>query len=340
MFSPTYKITARLLAHIKIVNTMVIELNHRRFPDLVLIDFENKAGEISTHASTSIEGNPLPLTEVKRILKNQPKNIHDTEREILNYNTALQHLKNQKESLTIPKILEIHKFVMDGLLLKSDCGKLRSRPVIVNDPRTGNPVYLPPDVDDVKPLMQELIKFVDSNQNTVDQLIMAGLFHKQMVIIHPFMDGNGRTTRLATKFLLANMGLNTFNLFSFENFYNQDVTRYFQMVGEYGNYYDLMEKIDFTAWLEYFAEGVVNELLRVRKLLDIYQPSPNYELQPHLLLILELIKKRGFTDDKEYSQKTNRAKATRALDFNKLINLGLIRRMEKARATYYILNQE
>ncbi|MBA4385558.1 MAG: hypothetical protein C0410_12540 [Anaerolinea sp.] len=339
MFSPNYKISAKLLANIKLVNTIVIELNHHHFPGLVLIDFENKAGEVSTHASTSIEGNPLPLTEVKRILKNQPKNIHDTEREILNYNTALQHLKNQKISITIPKILEIHKLVMNGLLLKSDCGKLRLKPVFVNDPRTGNPVYLPPDVEDVKPLMQELIKFINSNQNSVDQLILAGLFHKQMVIIHPFMDGNGRTTRLATKILLAKMGLNTFNLFSFENFYNQDVTRYFQMVGEFGNYYDLVEKIDFTPWLEYFSDGLVNELSRVRSLLDIYQPSPDYEIQPHLHLILELIKERGFTTDKKYSQKTNRAKATRALDFNKLITLGLILRMEKGRATYYILNQ-
>lgn len=319
---------------------MVIELNHQRFPDLVLINFEKKAEEVSTHASTSIEGNPLPLTEVKRILKNQPKNIYNTEREILNYNNALHYLKDKKVSLTIPIILEIHKYVMDGLLLKSDCGKLRSKPVMVDDPRSGNPVYLPPDVEDVKPLMQDLVRFVGSNHDSVDQIILAGLFHKQMVIIHPFMDGNGRTTRLATKVLLSSMGLNTFNLFSFENFYNQDVTRYFQNVGEFGNYYDLMEKINFTPWLEYFTDGLANELGRVRELLAEYRPTPDYELQPHLLLILELIKNKGFTTDKEYAQKTNRAKATRALDFNKLITLGLIKRMEKARATYYILNQE
>ena len=86
--------------------------------------------------------------------------------------------------------------------------------------------------------MDDLFRFVKTNQST-DPLILAGIFHKQFVIIHPFMDGNGRTVRLMTKVILARMGLDTFSLFSFENYYNKNVTRYFQTVGEYGNYYDL-----------------------------------------------------------------------------------------------------
>ena len=74
------------------------------------------------------------------------------------------------------------------------------------------------------------------------------------------MDGNGRTTRLITKVLLAKMKLNTFNLFSFENYYNQ-MSQYFQTVGEYGDYYELADKIDFTDWLEYFSDGLIDELL-------------------------------------------------------------------------------
>ena len=67
-----------------------------------------------------------------------------------------------------------------------------------------------------------------------------------MVVIHPFMDGNGRTTRLATKILLAALGLNTYNLFGFENYYNCNAAKYFQTVGEFGDYHELTEKIDFT----------------------------------------------------------------------------------------------
>ena len=61
------------------------------------------------------------------------------------------------------------------------------------------------------------------------------------------------------------MGLNTFNLFSFENYYNQNVTKYFKNVGLVGNYYELVNKVDFTPWLEYFVEGVAIELNRVKE---------------------------------------------------------------------------
>ena len=49
------------------------------------------------------------------------------------------------------------------------------------------------------------------------------------------------------------MGLNTFYLFSFENYYNQNVSRYFEEVGVSGNYYEIKDKIDFTSWLAAIA---------------------------------------------------------------------------------------
>jgi Fic family protein len=255
MFTPKFSISHGLLSNIKRINTLIIELNNRRFPQPVWMEFEATATAVSAYASTSIEGNPLPLTEVKKILKSQPQHIRDSEREVLNYNQTLKFLNQPNLRISLHLILDIHKQVTHGLLPAADCGKLRKRPVVVNDPRTGNPIYLPPDVDDVRSLMKDLVDFIAEHRSQIDALILAGIFHKQMVIIHPFMDGNGRTTRLATKVLLAEMGLDTFNLFSFENFYNQNITRYFQTVGEFGNYYDLVEQIDFTSWLEYFTEG-------------------------------------------------------------------------------------
>jgi len=134
--------------------------------------------------------------------------------------------------------------------------------VVVYEPRSQDVVYLPPNHEDVPALMPSLIAFVEKNRGILEPRLLDGLFHKQMVGIHPFMDGNGRTTRLATKLLLAGLGLNTFTLFSFENYYNQNVTRYFQNVGLFGDYYDLAPDLDFTPWLVYFAEGILDELLR------------------------------------------------------------------------------
>ncbi len=345
MIKPRYIITDRLLANIKRVNSLVSELNDKRFPNIVLLELERTAREVSSYASTSIEGNPLPLTEVKRILKNKPAHIRDSEKEVLNYNQALQDLnekiKEGKAKLSLELILIIQRQVTKNLLPNFESGYLREKAVVVNDPRTGQAVFLPPDAKDVKPLLENLVDFVESNQEKIDPLILAGIFHKQMVIIHPFMDGNGRATRLATKLLLAEMGLNTFNLFSFENYYNQNVTKYFQTVGEFGNYYELIDKIDFTSWLEYFTEGIIDELLRVQKLLPKTAVgfTPESILKPHYLKILEFIREKGFIADQDYAKITNRANSTRAFDFQKLVKIGLIEMRGKGKATYYVLKE-
>jgi len=343
-FKPKYTITNRLLSQITRINSIVVELNNRRFPNVVLVELEKTARAVSAHASTSIEGNPLPLTEVKKILKNKPAHIRDSEKEVLNYNQALQDLDKElnkgKIGLSLELILKLQHQVTDGLLPEHESGHLRQHSVVVNDPKTGKVIFLPPDYHDVNPMMTDLLSWVSNKQSEIDPMILAGIFHKQMVIIHPFMDGNGRTTRLATKLLLAEMGLNTFNLFSFENYYNKNVTKYFQTVGEFGNYYELVDKIDFTAWLEYFTEGIIDELLRVQALLPQIAVSPNETLQPHHQKILEHIKESGFITDKDYASLVDRAKATRVLDFQKLIEMGLIVRQGSGPATYYTLRDK
>lgn len=341
MFDPKYTITPKLLENIKRISTLVFELNNKRFPKVILADLEKKAREISAHASTSIEGNPLPLTEVKKILKTHPQHIRDSEREVLNYNEALLWLNElvKKENIVFDPllVLHIHGSVIKGLQPPYRCGKIRKEPVFVNDPATRKTVYWPPDHQDVPLLMRKLFTYVEKNKIILDPLIIAGIFHKQFVVIHPFIDGNGRTVRLATKVLLARMGLNTFNLFSFENYYNQNVAAYFHHVGERGNYYDLQKNRDFTPWLEYFTDGIIDELLRVSKILQTESITPETILQPHHHIILDHIRKNGFLTNKIYSTLTNRAKPTRNQDFNKLIELGMIQRLGKGKSTIYKL---
>jgi len=341
MFDPKYTVSPRLLENIKRIATLIYELNNRRFSKVVLMELIKRAHEISAYASTSIEGNPLPLTEVKKILKSHPKHVRSSEREVLNYNKALIWLddftKRKTPKFDLSLVLDIHKIIMQDLMPAARCGKLRQEPIFVNDPSLRKTVYWPPDQQDVKALMQDLFKYVSRNKTKIDPLILAGIFHKQFVVIHPFMDGNGRTVRLATKVLLSAMGLNTFNLFSFENYYNQNVSKYFQHVGAKGNYYDIYQQIDFTLWLEYSTDGIIDELLRVSKVLSEKSITPKTILKPHHQKILDYIKEHDFITDKIYSTLTERAKPTRNQDFNRLIDLGLIERVGKGKATIYRL---
>ena len=165
MFSPKYTITNKLLANIRRLDELIMRLNNRRFPNVIMAEFKKSAQAVSAHASTSIEGNPLPLTEVKMILKSRPAHIRDTEREVLNYNKVLLSLDKQA-NFSLDLILNIQRQVTAGLIAQGDWGKFRNRPVVVNNPRTGQIAYIPPAESDVEELMtnfQTLIPLVSAN---------------------------------------------------------------------------------------------------------------------------------------------------------------------------------
>ncbi len=338
MFKPNYQLNNILLNNIIKIKNVISELNNQKFPELILAKFEKDSYAISAHASTSIEGNPIPLTDVRKILKNTPLHIRDTEKEILNYNKALLYLNtlvSKPKPITNAFICTTQSIVIEGLMEKKNIGTYRVDPVVVNDPRKRKIAYIPPNANEVTLLMNELIGYLEKEYNTIDPLLLAGIFHKQFVVIHPFMDGNGRTTRLVTKYLLARMGLDTFQLFSFENYYNQNVTKYFNSVGVLGDYYDIKDKIDFTDWLIYFTDGIIDELLRVQKLLKgSITPS---RLTEYEKVIVEYMKKNGSISKSEYKKITDRAHSTQILDFKRLVDKNIITRQGKGKATYYTL---
>ena len=147
--------------------------------------------------------------------------IRDTEREVLNYNQALEWLQKKvlagEFSPSAEMFSHLQGMVVAGLMDNPvDIGAIRQRPVVIRDPRSpGDTVFMPPDHRDVPNLLNDLMNFVQANLQEIDPVILAGLFHKQAVIIHPYMDGNGRSTRLMSTALLGLSGLDLFTIFSF-----------------------------------------------------------------------------------------------------------------------------
>ena len=342
-WTPKYTISNKLLVTIREIGESLGELKsfHLSVQDLARLEIE--ARELSSYASTSIEGNPLPLTDVKRLLKAKKENVRDTEREVLNYNQALQSLhadvRSGKFKLNIKTLEDIQGQVVSGLMVNpAHCGALRKAPVIIRNPRKVDEiVFIPPDSKDVRTLTSDLLKFIEANIGNIEPIILAGIFHRQCVIIHPFIDGNGRTTRLLTTAILGKAGLDLFEIFSFENYYNRNITRYFKAVGLEGDYYDLKDDMDFSDWLEYFADGILDELRRVCKSLPD-QSMPKPRLEPHHHQILDYIEERGSITQREYGQISSRSLASRKLDFDKLVKLNLIEAKGIGRGTYYVLH--
>jgi len=343
-WNPRYAISNKLLLTIREIGESIGEIKAQHLTHTALAKLELSARELSSYASTSIEGNPLPLTDVKRLLKTRKESIRDTEREVLNYNNALQKLYKSvtqgKFTLSIKTIESVQSQVVDGLMENpSHCGALRQDPVIIRNPRkVDEVVFIPPDAKDLRQLTKELTEFVNNNIGKIDPVILAGIFHRQHVIIHPFIDGNGRTTRLLTTAILGKSGLDLFEIFSFENYYNYNITRYFKAVGLEGDYYDLQEEIDFSAWLEYFADGILDELRRIVKLLP-EQLAVRPRVEPHHQQILDYIHEKGSITQREYGGISTRSLASRKLDFERLVQLNLIEVKGVGRGTYYVLIQ-
>lgn len=342
MWEPKYTIRPRLLRTIREIGESLGTIRASRLPEAGLVKMAAEARALSSYASTSIEGNPLPLTDVKRLLKNAPDRLRDTEREIVNYDAALGWVQAEiaadRLKLTTKTFERVQGMVVEGLMPnRSEVGKLRRKPVVIRDPRRPDAiVFLPPDHKDVRALTDDLFAFVRANLDELDPVLLAGLFHKQAVIIHPFMDGNGRSTRIMTTALLGMSGLDVFPIFSFEAYYNHNVTRYFQMVGETGDYNDIAAGVDFSNWLEYFAEGMLDELKRVEKTLPARQPR----LQSHHRAILDYIAEHGAISQREYGKLTDRSLAARKRDFAYLAELGLIEPSGEGRSRVYVASDE
>lgn len=343
-WKPEYTITDHLLLTMREIGEATGEIKSFGITPKMLARLELEARELSSYASTSIEGNPLPLTDVKKLLKTRKEHLRDTEREVLNYNRVLQALytsvRSGKFTLNLKTLEKTQKQVVEGLMDNpDDCGHIRQAPVVIRNPRKIDEiVFIPPDAKDVPALLNELNNFVNTHIGKIDSVILAGLFHRQYVIIHPFMDGNGRTARLLTTAILGKAGLDLFEIFSFENYYNQNITRYFKAVGLEGDYYELEDSIDFTYWLEYFANGILDELQRIRKTLPETMP-PQPRLEGHHKQILDYIHEHGSISQHEYGNISTRSLAARKLDFKKLIDLGFIEVKGTGRGTYYVISQ-
>ena len=340
MFCPKYQIRNRLLKTIREIGETLAIIKTRRLTAPAIAKLTLDARSLSSYASTSIEGNPLPLTDVKRLIKQSPKQIRDTEREVLNYNQALGWVQTQvktgKFQLSAKTFAKVQGMVVDGLMDNPfDIGRLRQRAVVIRDPRDPNKtVFMPPDHGDVELLLDDLMKFVNANLNEIDPVLLAGIFHKQAVIIHPFMDGNGRSTRLMTTAILGMAGLDVFPIFAFESYYNRNVTKYFQMVGEFGDYYEeMVTGNDFTHWLEYFAEGILDELKRVQKSLPDLTGGP--QLKPHEKLILDYIDQHSSITQREYETLTDRSRSMRIRDLKHMVASGLTKKHGGGRSVFY-----
>jgi len=119
-------------------------------------------------------------------------------------------------------------------------------------------IYTPPPPEQVVPLMHELVEWLRGDAG-IHPVLMAGIAQFQLVHIHPFVDGNGRASRLLSTLCLYRSGYDFKRLFTLSEFYDRDRTAFYaalQGVREQG--------MDLTGWLEFFVHGLMQQLEEVK----------------------------------------------------------------------------
>lgn len=194
----------------------------------------------NVQGSNSIEGINAHLDDVAAIgLGEKPTDTTEqTERELAAYQLAmtyvLQLAKEPPVEIT-PSLVKALHFMTTSYDMTKWPGRLRRGAVYVEKASTGDIVHEGADADGLPQLLSELTTFASE---TGDSLIRAAMTHLNLVLIHPFRDGNGRISRIMQALVLAADG---------------DVAPVFMSVEEYLGahtqaYYDVLAKVGRGNW--------------------------------------------------------------------------------------------
>jgi Fic family protein len=185
----------------------------------------------------------------------------DDVRELLNYRRAFELVGEYLSSgapVSEGLIREIHKQLVDGVrggrAMPGEWRKIQN--FVAN--KTGAIVYTPPPAAEVAPLMRELVEWL-RDEGEIHPVLVAGIAQFQLVHIHPFVDGNGRTSRLLSTLCLYRAGYDFKRLFTISEYYDRDRTAFYSALQGVRQ-----AAMDLTGWLEFFVTGLSTQLQEVK----------------------------------------------------------------------------
>ena len=162
-----------------------------------------------TYESNCIEGNSLTLGETDQVINTgltiggKPLVDH---LEAINHQEAILYIRDvakQNIELSIREIQNIHSLVLKGIQ-DQHAGQFRKQPVFVMQQNGSKHEFPQPFI--LPKLMEDFFLFFNEKKNTMHPVEMAAHLHQKLVNIHPFIDGNGRTSRLVMNLYLFKHG--------------------------------------------------------------------------------------------------------------------------------------
>ena len=179
----------------------------RPLPEEALKKIQDALDIEYTYESNRIEGNTLTLQETALIVNEgvtiSGKSMRE-HLEAINHTEAISYIKDiAKQDIEISErtIKEIHALILHGID-RENAGRYRTVPVMIS-----GSTHIPPQPYLIEKQMEDFIlRFKQMEKEKVHPVLIAAYLHDELVRIHPFIDGNGRTSRLLMNLYLLRNG--------------------------------------------------------------------------------------------------------------------------------------
>jgi Fic family protein len=156
--------------------------------------------------SNRIEGNTLTLRETDLVINEgltvSGKSMRE-HLEAINHVEAIGYIKQLVErnfAINERELLTVHNLILRGIH-PEDAGRYRKVQVMIK-----GSAHMPPQPYLVAKEMEDYFIWMDQHKNKLHPVVLAAEMHERLVTIHPFIDGNGRTSRLIMNFILLQHG--------------------------------------------------------------------------------------------------------------------------------------
>lgn len=304
--------------------------------------------------SNSIEGYNVSVEDAVAAIEDDEPSDARTEdwHAVMGYRRAmtyvLQLAEDEHFELSAHLLRSLH-FMMAEYDLEASPGLWRQGPIWIRNDATGEVVYEGPDAEAVPGLVDELVAQLAQDQD-VPPIVRGAMAHLNLVMVHPFRDGNGRMSRCLQTLVLARDKILAPAWCSIEEYLGANTQRYYDVLAQVGEGAWNPEN-DARLWVRFCLEAhyiqAMSVLRRVREsermwsdleaLLEIRRDLPERSIQGLFDATLGLrvrnasyrsVLKRFAAEEVSHQVATS--------DLRALVEAGLLKQHGKKRGTYYV----
>jgi len=241
-------------------------------PTLFLSPLETKEAVLSS----KIEGTVTTVYEVLKFEANvKPDSISKQWdiQEVLNYRSAMRHAIewiNRGLPFNSTLICSIHKELMSGVRgANKQPGQIRTAQNWIGKPGASmeQATYIPPEPLGLSDHLLNLIEYIEKKDQ--EPILQTAILHAQFELLHPFLDGNGRTGRILVPLFLWHKKLIKSPVFYISEYLEANRDQYYESLRL------ISLKGEWEAWIRFFLEAVASQAdqnaQKASQVLSLYQ---------------------------------------------------------------------